>query len=517
MGQTLSSPATTKRSESGGNKQYLYSVSEMQGWRITMEDAHAAILDLDGETEDSNVFFAVYDGHGGSTVAKFAGSNVHKRLIAEESYQEKQYDAALKRAFLGTDEDLLANPAHTRDPSGCTAVAALLTNDDKIYVANAGDSRSVIGIKGVVKPLSFDHKPTSDTERSRISSAGGYIEYGRVNGNLALSRALGDFEFKKNYSLTPEEQIITANPDVTCHEITEDDEFLVIACDGIWDCLTSQQVVDFVRSQVAEGKELTEIGEAMCDHCLAPDTSSGAGIGCDNMTVLIVAITHGRTKEEWYSWVKDRVENKYGYDTPREPPQLYSQSRLMSFRARKEAYDARERDRANAGDEDDPSSTLGFLSSSGLSGFARILGSTGGISFHPGTGIINDGGGLMFGGGDDSDEEDSGAEDGSDRPFYTENFGLGRLESGGPSQRLKNRLDEYEKDIHDDDSLDSDGDSHMDAAVQGETSLPPKLPNGDIKSTSPVAQLQSEPGGDEASPSTKVDGLMDKSEDPLKG
>ncbi|KDR82785.1 hypothetical protein GALMADRAFT_34079, partial [Galerina marginata CBS 339.88] len=277
-----------------------------------MEDAHAAILDLDGKGDQSNTFFAVYDGHGGSTVARFAGQNVHKRLTSEESYREKNYETALKRAFLGTDEDLLANPAHTRDPSGCTAVAALVTHDNKIYVANAGDSRSVIGIKGEVKPLSFDHKPTSETERARISGAGGYIEYGRVNGNLALSRALGDFEFKKNYSLGPEAQIITADPDVTCHQITEDDEFLVLACDGIWDCLSSQQVVDFIRYQISEGKQLPEICEMIFEHCLAPDTTSGAGIGCDNMTILIVAITHGRTKEEWYQWVTERVKTGYG-------------------------------------------------------------------------------------------------------------------------------------------------------------------------------------------------------------
>jgi protein phosphatase 2C family protein 2/3 len=51
---------------------------------------------------------------------------------------------------------------------------------------------------------------------------------------LALSRALGDFEFKKNYSLIPEQQIITANPDVTVHEIGYEDEFLVLACDGLF-------------------------------------------------------------------------------------------------------------------------------------------------------------------------------------------------------------------------------------------------------------------------------------------
>lgn len=71
-------------------------------------------------------------------------------------------------------------------------------------------------------------------EKARISAAGGFVDFGRVNGNLALSRAIGDFEFKKSAELSPEQQIVTAYPDVTTHEITEDDEFLVIACDGAY-------------------------------------------------------------------------------------------------------------------------------------------------------------------------------------------------------------------------------------------------------------------------------------------
>jgi len=236
---------------------------------------------------------------------------------------------------LGTDEDLLADPAYARDTSGCTAVAALLTHDDKIYVANAGDSRSVLGVKGVVKPLSFDHKPTNEGERARIKIAGGRVEDGRVNGNLSLSRALGDFSYKRNSSLGPEAQMITADPEVTCHEITEEDEFLVLACDGIWDCLYSQEIVDFVRYQVSKGKELKEIGEMICEHCLAPDTTGYSGIGCDNMSVLIVAITHGRSKKEWYSWITQRVKKHYGYETPSAPRQLYAESRLIEFRARR--------------------------------------------------------------------------------------------------------------------------------------------------------------------------------------
>lgn len=491
-----------------------------------MEDAHAAVLNLDeGKSEaETNAFFAVYDGHGGSNVARFAGQNVHKRLVTEESYKSRDYKEAMKRAFLGTDEDLLANPSSTRDPSGCTAVAALVTHDNKVYVANAGDSRSVIGIKGEVKPLSFDHKPTSDVERARISGAGGYIEYGRVNGNLALSRALGDFEFKKNFNLPPERQIITADPDVTCHEMTEEDEFLVIACDGIWDCLSSQQVVDFVRYQVAEGKPLQEICEMMCDHCLAPDTSSGAGIGCDNMTVLIVALTHGRTLEEWYTWVKERVESKYGYDTPSQPPQLYAQSRLATFRARQEALAARDRQNSHPHGVSDATSVLqndDFLRRYGLT--VSTLG--GGISFRPGGGILG-GNSLMFG-NDESDEEESEEEHGgSGRSFFTETLGLGAAARDTPdaTENLKAQLEEFEKNIN---SEDADGDSQMSdrdstetpKVLQGEAPPPPSnaLPNGDSTSVAvPVKQLETLPTGDAPDPTSKIEGLLDKSEDPLK-
>lgn len=69
-------------------------------------------------------------------------------------------------------------------------------------------------------------------EKARITAAGGFVDFGRVNGNLALSRAIGDFEFKKSADLPPEQQIVTAYPDVVVHEMGDDDEFLVIACDG---------------------------------------------------------------------------------------------------------------------------------------------------------------------------------------------------------------------------------------------------------------------------------------------
>jgi protein phosphatase 2C family protein 2/3 len=433
---------------------------------------------------------------------------VHKRLVTEETYKNDDYEEALKKAFLGTDEDILANPAHTRDPSGCTAVAALLTHDNKIYVANAGDSRSVLGVKGQMGPLSFDHKPTNDGERARISGAGGYVEFGRVNGNLALSRALGDFEFKKNYSLSPQAQIITANPDVTCHEIVEDDEFFVLACDGIWDCLSSQDVVNFVRYQVSQGTELTEIGEMICDHCLAPDTTSGAGIGCDNMTILIIAITHGRSKEEWYAWIADRVRNNYGYNTPSTLPQLYAQSRLMAFRANKEIYDKHHRAleakyaaqrNASTSAQSAPSSTQARSQNDASAGSAskdelpepepKKWGSNGPISHEAGGDIVDHSGQLMFVNDYPNDfDDDDLEEDNGGRSYFTETLGLGRAKSPDPTKNLKERLTEYEKEI-----LEEHTSSLQLAGTDGDTQdqkQPSKLPNGDAKS-SPASETPS--------------------------
>ena len=392
MGQTLSEPVTTKVSDSGSDERFMYGVSEMQGWRISMEDAHATVLKLDDQS--NNAYFAVFDGHGGSTVAKFAGKHVHERLKSDAGYQSKDYKTALKRAFLGTDDDLRADPAFFHDPSGCTAVAALLTQD-KILVANAGDSRAVMSVKGLVKELSFDHKPQNPAETSRITAAGGYVEYNRVNGNLALSRAIGDFEFKQNYAIQPEQQIVTSNPDITEHDVTDEDEFVVLACDGIWDCLTSQQVVDCVRRLIAEKKELSEICEIVMDRCVAPDSDIGAGIGCDNMTMMVVALLGGRTKEEWYDWVADRVQRKWGHETPEELPQLYSEARIAAARNRA----------AGRG----PSTGL---PSAGLSMLQRILSGAGG------PGIA---GGAISGGlasrlafeADSSDEEMDEDEDGT--------------------------------------------------------------------------------------------------------
>lgn len=286
-----------------------------------MEDAHAAILDLqDGDAKPTTKaervsFFAVYDGHGGERVAAYSGNNVHKILAKQPAFQSGDYEQALKDGFLATDRALLSDKSYKDELSGCTASAALIS-DTKIYVANAGDSRSVLGVKGRAKPLSFDHKPQNEGEKARIVAAGGFVDFGRVNGNLALSRALGDFEFKKKADLPPEKQIVTAYPDVTVHEISPDDEFLVVACDGIWDCESSQAVIEFVRRGIAAKQGLDIICENMMNKCLSNGGDNG-GVGCDNMTMIIIGLLHGKTKEEWYDMIAKRVAEG---DGPCAPP-----------------------------------------------------------------------------------------------------------------------------------------------------------------------------------------------------
>lgn len=105
---------------------------------------------------------------------------------------------------------------------------------------------------------------------------------------------------------------------------------------GIWDCLSSQQVVDIVRRAVANGDDLDKICEDLMVKCLATDSETG-GIGCDNMTVVVVALLGGRTPEEWKKWVKERVEKKgehlaisrlmaVGHDTPVSVPDIFGQN-----------------------------------------------------------------------------------------------------------------------------------------------------------------------------------------------
>jgi len=184
---------------------------------------------------------------------------------------------------------------------------------------------------------------------------------------------------------------------------------------GIWDCLNSQQVVDFIRREVAQEKPLGQVCESIMEHCLAPDTHGAQGIGCDNMTILIVAILNGKTEEEWYAMIRDRVANKIGYDTPDAPPQIYSAARLMSWRTRRANVEALERDEEVHLGRHRHLPLRGPHPAS-LDQLTRVINETlgGGISFHPGSAIMSDSGTIMFGDDSESDEDKGDEPVGSD-------------------------------------------------------------------------------------------------------
>ncbi|KAK5935128.1 hypothetical protein CgunFtcFv8_020514 [Champsocephalus gunnari] len=178
--------------------------------------------------------------------------------------------------------------------SGTTAVVALIRGK-QLIVANAGDSRCVVSERGKAVDMSYDHKPEDELELTRIKNAGGKVTMdGRVNGGLNLSRAIGDHFYKRNKALPPDEQMISSMPDVKVLTLNGDHDFMVIACDGIWNVLSSQEVVDFISERIkpdqsGKVKSLSSIVGELLDHCLAPDTS-GDGTGCDNMTCIIITL-----------------------------------------------------------------------------------------------------------------------------------------------------------------------------------------------------------------------------------
>lgn len=205
----------------------------------------------------------------------------------EETEEEEEEEEDEEDDIHETDLNEKEEPGND---SGCTAVVSLVTRD-RVIVANAGDSRAVLSRNGEAIDLSVDHKPEDPIELKRINAAGGRVTPdGRVNGGLNLSRALGDHMYKKSSELPATEQMITALPDIKSIDLKEsEDEFIVLACDGIWNSMSSQEVVDFIRPLIAKGESLSAICEKLFDNCLAADTH-GDGTGCDNMTCVIVQL-----------------------------------------------------------------------------------------------------------------------------------------------------------------------------------------------------------------------------------
>lgn len=300
-------------SRPGPNSTFRVGVTEDRNkkCRRTMEDTHAYLYNflsspIDNTddsstgftTETDNGYFAIFDGHAGMYAADWCGKKLH--LVLEETIRKNPHTPIpelLDLTFTNCDGQLEKLPMKN---SGCTAVCAVLRWEDRprtgtltlpgndrpsaeqspppterqraLYTANVGDARIVLCRGGKALRLSYDHKGSDENESRRVSNAGGLILNNRVNGVLAVTRALGDSYMK---------ELVTGHPYTTETVLQDNDDFILLACDGLWDVCSDQEAVDLVRD-VDDPQEASKI---LVDHALQRFSS-------DNLSCMIVRLDH---------------------------------------------------------------------------------------------------------------------------------------------------------------------------------------------------------------------------------
>uniref|UniRef100_A0AAV2LKA9 Protein phosphatase 1B n=1 Tax=Knipowitschia caucasica TaxID=637954 RepID=A0AAV2LKA9_KNICA len=292
----------------------------MQGWRVEMEDAHTAVVGLPHGLADWS-FFAVYDGHAGSRVANYCSGHLLEHILSggadfgSSPCSVEGVKDGIRSGFLNIDEYMrsFSDLRQGLDRSGSTAVCVLLS-PSHLYFINCGDSRAVLCRDSSVGFSTQDHKPNLPREKERIQKAGGSVMIQRVNGSLAVSRALGDYDYKCVDGKGPTEQLVSPEPEVCVLERAGDgDEFIVLACDGIWDVMSNEDVCEFVRSRLQVCEDLEKICNAVVDTCLHKGSR-------DNMSVVLVCLPGApkvseealKKEEELDKYLETRVQDLLG-------------------------------------------------------------------------------------------------------------------------------------------------------------------------------------------------------------
>ncbi|CAK0843869.1 unnamed protein product [Prorocentrum cordatum] len=232
--------------------------AEDQGRRAEMEDGFVFVDRFGGR--QTSAFFAVYDGHGGRQVVDFVTHELHESVLRELRRCGSAPDAMLQ-AFQSTDDEMVRRNIMT---SGCTACCCLLQEERHarvIYTAHLGDSRAVMARGGSATRLTSmtDHKATDPLEAKRVIEAGGQIVNDRVNGMLAMTRALGDHILKT--PVLPND-VVSNVPDITSTDLSGQDSFVILACDGLWDVISDQDAVALVCESLQELRPLLRRLEA---------------------------------------------------------------------------------------------------------------------------------------------------------------------------------------------------------------------------------------------------------------
>uniref|UniRef100_A0A3B4AFW4 Integrin-linked kinase-associated serine/threonine phosphatase 2C n=1 Tax=Periophthalmus magnuspinnatus TaxID=409849 RepID=A0A3B4AFW4_9GOBI len=282
-------------------------VAARRGERDEMQDAHVVLPDMSGllsvrpRSVSHLSYFAVFDGHGGARASKFAAENLHLTLAkkfptGDSENLEKLIQKSLMDTFKQTDEEFLKK-ASSQKPSwkdGSTATCVLVVNDT-VYVANLGDSRAVLcrmeSSEGHNKPvtlcLSKEHNPTMYEERMRIQRAGGTVRDGRVLGVLEVSRSIGDGQYKRCG--------VISTPDLRRRQLTRNDRFLILACDGLFKVFSADEAVKFVLNILLDpglDPGLDPVLDPVLDSACQQLASEAVRRGCaDNVTVILVSIS----------------------------------------------------------------------------------------------------------------------------------------------------------------------------------------------------------------------------------
>jgi serine/threonine protein phosphatase PrpC len=253
--------------------------SYMEDQNCVLEAAHS-LLGL--SSQPPLAFFGVFDGHSGRHAAEFAKVNLPFNVLRNSNFDTekllKRENDVITEGYVKTDSDFLAVAEKDDYKSGTTAVTLLLT-DSHMVVSNVGDSEAILSRGGQAVQLSVLHKPLNEKEKQRVTEAGGTIvHYGtlRVNGVLAVTRSIGDRALKAH---------VPANPDTAVERITEKDEFIILASDGLWEVMKYQEVVDFVHAERA-GASAANVAQKVVDEALRKDSK-------DNITVIIVFFKQG--------------------------------------------------------------------------------------------------------------------------------------------------------------------------------------------------------------------------------
>mmetsp|Transcript_8276 Transcript_8276/g.11395 ORF Transcript_8276/g.11395 Transcript_8276/m.11395 type:complete len:301 (+) Transcript_8276:144-1046(+) len=254
-----------------------------QNWkhRRRMEDAHYIEDAFNNNPEQA--FFAVYDGHGGKECANFCAENLHKILkenldaLGHHKIEKEPQSVleVLKTTYLHTDNKIKEGgvPGH----HGCTSVTcfiagSLKNSNRQLFCANAGDGRAVLCRDGKAIRLTEDHKVSNEVEAQRIKDVGGFIINGRVNGQIIITRSLGDHLMK---------EYIIGEP-YTRHEVLSDkDTHLIVACDGLWDVVEDQQAVDFVLQH--DSASASDIAKKLLVKALQDGST-------DNLSIIVVKL-----------------------------------------------------------------------------------------------------------------------------------------------------------------------------------------------------------------------------------